>query len=111
LPSTSAASYPTGASGRRSSQANELHCRGIAGHLFLVPGAKGADVETREEAVHLGIGELRALEEPTDSMVATRRSAESRSGARLPNACQRPLNSSREAMSRRSAGVMVSEAR
>ena len=44
------------------------------------------------------------VEEPMLSMVATRRRAESRSGANVPSARQAPLNSSRPAMSLRSFG-------
>lgn len=46
------------------------------------------------------------VEEPTLSMVATRRRAVSRSGAREPNAFHAPLNSSIWAMSRSISGVM-----
>ena len=50
------------------------------------------------------------VEEPMLSTVATRRRAESRSGAIRPMACQAPLNSSIDAISDRSAGVISSDA-
>ena len=43
-----------------------------------------------------------------DTMVATRRNADSRSGARLPSARHAPLNSSISAMIERKVGVMRS---
>ena len=45
------------------------------------------------------------------SMVATRRSAESRSGARVPKARQAPLNSSISATRESISGVICKEAR
>ena len=46
------------------------------------------------------------VDEPMLSMVATRRSAESRSGASVPKARQAPLNSSIRAMSAPISGVI-----
>jgi hypothetical protein len=46
------------------------------------------------------------VEEPMLSIVATRRSAESRSGASVPNARHAPLNSSISAINARISGVI-----
>src|ERR1700722_20607414 len=46
------------------------------------------------------------VDEPMLSIVATRRNAESRSGARVPSACHAPLNSSSPAMRFRISGVI-----
>jgi hypothetical protein len=50
--------------------------------------------------------QLETADEPTLSMVATRRSAERRSGAKVPKACHAPLNSSSSAMRFRISGVI-----
>src|SRR5450631_765200 len=47
------------------------------------------------------------VDDPTLSMVATRRSAERRSGARFPSARHAPLNSSSSEIRARTGGVMI----
>ena len=89
---------------------NLFHGFRVPGHFLLIARGKGMDGEPRQQSFHLAVRKFAALNtrggSPTLSMVATRRRAVSRSGARVPNAFHAPLNSSIWAMSRSISGVM-----
>jgi hypothetical protein len=67
------------------------------------PGGPGRDRSDRRQPSIRG-------DEPMLSIVATRRNADSRSGARTPSARHAPLNSSTSAMRSSSSEVMAIEA-